>query len=152
MQKKSLLVALFCGALCLTGCLKNEESASVAQVRIAKANELNSIADLNKAKAQAEVIYANAEATIAQADAKLKEAEAAMLQAQAETEKVQAELLKVQVKLAEVKVEEEKVKLQMMEADLESRLAAGQDSARCIRMQARPRLLGLPLRKERRGF
>jgi len=124
MQKKSLLVALFCGALCLTGCLKNEESASVAQVRIAKANELNSIADLNKAKAQAEVIYANAEATIAQADAKLKEAEAAMLQAQAETEKVQAELLKVQVKLAEVKVEEEKVKLQMMEADLESRLAA----------------------------
>ena len=114
---------LFCGALCLTGCLKNEESASVAQVRIAKANELNSIADLNKAKAQAEVIYANAEATIANAEAKLREANAALVLAQAETEKVRAELLKVQVQLAEVTVEEEKVKLQLLEADLEKHLA-----------------------------
>jgi len=123
MQKKSLLVALFCGALCLTGCLKNEESASVSQVRIAKANELNSLAALNEAKAQAEVIYANAEATIAKAEAALREAQAALTLAQAETEKVRAELLKVEVKLAEVKVDEEKVKLQMMEADLTARLA-----------------------------
>ena len=124
MQKKSLLVALFCGALCLTGCIKNEESASVAQVRIAKANELNSIADLNKAKAAAEAVYAQAELTLAQAEAELKKAEAAVKNAEAATEKVRAELLAVQVKLAEVKVEEEKVKLQMMEADLEARLAA----------------------------
>ena len=123
MQKKSLLVALFCGALCLTGCLKNEESASVAQVRIAKANELNSIADLNKAKAAAEAVYAQAELTVAQAEAKLREANAALVLAQAETEKVRAELLKVQVKLAEVVVEEEKVKLQLLEADLEKHLA-----------------------------
>jgi hypothetical protein len=123
MQKKSLLVALFCGALCLTGCLKNEESASVAQVRIAKANELNSIAELNKAKAQAEVIYANAEATLKNAQAELEKANAALVMAEAETEKVRAQLLAVQVKLAEVQVEEEKVNLQMMQADLESRLA-----------------------------
>ena len=123
MQKKSLLVALFCGALCLTGCLKNEESASVAQVRNAKANELNSIAELNKAKAQAEVIYANAEATLKNAQAELEKANAALVLAEAETEKVRAQLLAVQVKLAEVKVEEEKVTLQMMQADLESRLA-----------------------------
>jgi hypothetical protein len=103
--------------------LKNEESASVAQVRIAKANELNSIADLNKAKAQAEVIYANAEATIANAEAKLREAQANLVNAQAETEKVQAELLKVQVQLAEVVVDEEKVKLQLLEADLQKHLA-----------------------------
>ena len=123
MQKKSLLVALFCGALCLTGCLKNEESASVAQVRIAKANELNSIADLNKAKAAAEAVYAQAELTVAQAEAKLREANANLVNAQAETEKVRAELLKVQVKLAEVVVEEERVKLQLLEADLEKHLA-----------------------------
>ena len=116
MQKKSLLVALFCGALCLTGCLKNEESASVEQVRIAKANELNSLATLNAAKAQAEVIYANAEAT-------LKQAQAALLNAQAETEKIRAELLKVQVKIGEVKVEEEKVELQKKQAELEVLLA-----------------------------
>ena len=124
MQKKSLLVALFCGALCLTGCIKNEESASVAQVRIAKAAELNSIATLNNAKAAAEAVYAQAKLTVAQADAKLTEAQAALVTAQAETEKVQAQLLAVQVELAEVKVEEEKVKLQMMQADLEARLAA----------------------------
>ena len=82
MQKKSLLVALFCGALCLTGCLKNEESASVEQVRLAKAEELKASAALKNAKAQAEVIYANAEAT-------LKQAQAALLNAQAETEKAQ---------------------------------------------------------------
>ena len=123
MQKKSLLVALFCGALCLTGCIKNEESASVAQVRIAKANELNSIATLNEAKAQAEVIYANAEATIAKAEAALKEAQAALVLAQAETEKVRAELLKTQVALQEVKVEEEKVELQKKLSELEVLLA-----------------------------
>jgi hypothetical protein len=116
MQKKSLLVALFFGALCLTGCLKNEESASVAQVRIAKAEELKAAAALKNAKAQAEVIYANAEA-------KLKEAQAALINAQAETEKVRAELLKVQVKLQEVKVDEERVVLQKMQAELEVLLA-----------------------------
>jgi len=124
MQKKSLLVALFCGALCLTGCLKNEESASVAQVRLAKAEELKSLATLNEATAAAKLIYANAEKTVKEAEAKLIEAQAALVNAQAETEKVRADLLKVQIQLANVKVEEERVKLQMMEADLEARLAA----------------------------
>ena len=123
MQKKSLLVALFCGALCLTGCLKNEESASVAQVRIAKANELNSIADLNKAKAAAEAVYADAKSTLDKAEAKLKEAEAALVLAQAETEKVRAELLKVRVQLETVKVDEEKIELLKKEAELEVLLA-----------------------------
>ena len=124
MQKKSLLVALFCGALCLTGCLKNEESASVAQVRLAKAEELKSLAVLNEATAAAKLIYANAEKTVKEAEAKLIEAQAALVNAQAETEKVRADLLKVQIQLANVKVEEERVKLQMLEADLEARLAA----------------------------
>ena len=124
MQKKSLLVALFCGALCLTGCLKNEESASVAQVRLAKAEELKSLATLNEATAAAKLIYANAEKTVKEAEAKLIEAQAALVNAQAETEKVRADLLKVQIQLANVLVEEERVKLQMLEADLEARLAA----------------------------
>jgi len=119
MQKKSLLVALFCGALCLTGCLKNEESASVVQVRNAKANELNSIATLNEAKAAAELIYANADATLKGAEAELKKAEAALVLAMAETEKVRAELLKTQVALQEVKVEEEGIELLKKAAELE---------------------------------
>ena len=124
MQKKSLLVALFCGALCLTGCLKNEESASVTQVRLAKAEQLKSLATLNEATATAALIYANAEKTIKDAEAELIKAQAAMVLAQAETEKVRAQLLAVQVELAKVLVEEEKVKLKMLQADLEARLAA----------------------------
>ncbi len=123
MQKKSLLVALFCGALCLTGCLKNEESASVAQVRMGKAAELNSIAKLNEAKAAAEGVYAQAALTVAQAEAKLNEAKANLINAKAETEKIRAELLKVRVALAEVQVDEEKVRLLMLEADLQQKLA-----------------------------
>ena len=123
MQHKHIFAALLCGALCLTGCLKNEESASVTQVRNAKANELNANAELLKAQAAAATTLANAEATLKQAQAELEKANAALVNAQAETEKVQAELLKVRVQLQQVKVEEEKVALKIKEAELEQALA-----------------------------
>ena len=123
MQHKNYFVALLCGALCLTGCLKNEESASVAQVREGKANELNASAELLKAQAAAASTLANAEATLKQAQAELEKANASLVMAQAETEKVQAELLKVQVQLQNVIVDEEKVRLRMLEAELQQKLA-----------------------------
>lgn len=123
MQHKNYFVALLCGALCLTGCLKNEESASVAQVREGKANELNASAELLKAQAAAATTLASAEATLKQAQAELEKANAALVMAQAETEKVQAELLKVQVQLQNVIVDEEKVRLKMLEAELQQKLA-----------------------------
>ena len=123
MQHKNYFVALLCGALCLTGCLKNEESASVAQVREGKANELNASAELLKAQAAAATTLASAEATLKQAQAELEKANASLVMAQAETEKVQAELLKVQVQLQNVIVDEEKVRLRMLEAELQQKLA-----------------------------
>lgn len=138
MQHKNYFVALLCGALCLTGCLKNEESASVAQVREGKANELNANAEFLKAQAAATTTLAGAEAILKQAQAELEKANAALVQAQAETEKVRAELLKVQVQLQSVKVEEERVELQKKEAELEgilAELAATQAKAEAEKQQ-----------------
>lgn len=123
MQKKALFVAMFCGALCLTGCLKNIESDSVAEVRKAKASELNSIASLNNAKAQAETTIAAAQAALIQAQAKLEEAQAALVNAQAETERVNAELMAVEVELMKVNVDIKKVELEMKWAELQAKLA-----------------------------
>lgn len=123
MQKKALFVAMFCGALCLTGCLKNIESDSVAEVRKAKASELNSIASLNNAKAQAETTIAAAQAALIQAQAKLEEAQAALVNAQAETERVNAELRAVEVELMKVNVDIKKVELEMKKAELQAKLA-----------------------------
>ena len=123
MQHKHYFAALLCGALCLTGCLKNEESASVASVRNAKANELNASAELLKAQAAAETTIANAEAAIKQAQAKLAEANAKKVEAEAEYQKVLNELKAVEVELQKVKVEEEKVELLKKQAELETILA-----------------------------
>lgn len=123
MQTKGLFAALLCGALCLTGCLKNIESESVSEVRKAKAQELVSQAKLNEAMAQAEVIKANAEATIADAQAKLLEAQAAIAEAEALRLTIQAQLDEVNVQIAMVKLEEEKVKLQAQKAKLQQLLA-----------------------------
>ena len=123
MQTKGLFAALLCGAMCLTGCLKNIESESVSEVRKAKAQELVSQAKLNEAMAQAEVIKANAEATIAEAQAKLLEAQAAIAEAKALRITVQAELDAVNVEIAKVKLEEERVKLQAEKARLQKLLA-----------------------------
>ena len=125
MRKKLYLVALFCGALCLTGCLKNEESASVTQVRFAKANELNSLAALNNAKAQATTIAAEADAAlkaaqakVAEAEAKLKEADAAYRDAETQLKLVEVALQEVKVKIELVKLEEEQVELEKKYVEL----------------------------------
>ena len=118
MQHKHYFVALLCGALCLTGCLKNEESASVAGVRNAKANELNAQAELLKAQAGAETTLANAQAELIKAQADLEKAKAKKVQAEAEYQQVLTDLKGVEVQLANVKVAEEKLRLQYMEAEL----------------------------------
>ncbi len=123
MQHKALLTALFCGALCLTGCIKNVESDSVTQIRNAKAQESLSLAELNKANAQAALIKANAEATIADAQAELIKAQAAKEQAEAALIQAQVELQNVEVQIALVRLEEEKVVLQQKKAELQKLIA-----------------------------
>ena len=123
MQNKTLFAALLVGALCLSSCVKNVESESVTAVRNAKAKQIESIAKLNEATAQAEIIKANAEATIAEAQAKLLEAQAKQAEAQAALIQAQAELQAINVQIQQVKLEEERVALQQKKAELQKLIA-----------------------------
>lgn len=87
-------------------CVKDIESASVTNVRNAKAAELTSIAAYNNAMAEAAVITANAEA--------------ALKAAQAEYQKAQAELVKAQAELLKVQTEEERTRLELLIVELET--------------------------------
>ena len=79
MKKKLMMVAVLLGALSLGACVDNNESASVEAVRNAKAKQLESLANLNNANA-------DAQKAITAAEVALKEAQAAFAKAQAEAE------------------------------------------------------------------
>ena len=96
-MKKQLIALSLAGIILLPSCVKDIESPSVTAVRDAKAAELQSIAELNNANAQAALTLANAEAALKVAEAKAKEAEAQKLAAETELIKVQAELEAVNV-------------------------------------------------------
>ena len=130
MQHKSLFAALLCGTLCLTACLKNEESPSVTTVRLAKATELESIAARNNADAYAIRTLADANAALLNAQAKLQEANIKLVdadvkikEAQAKQILAQAELAQVQVDIAKVQLDEEKINLQAKEKELAKLIA-----------------------------
>ena len=95
MKKKLMMVAVLLGALSLGACVDNDESASVEAVRNAKAKQLEGLAALANAQAEAETTKANAEA-------KLKEAQAAYQDAQtaADKERWAAELTRIQAEAA----------------------------------------------------
>ena len=86
MKGKFMIIAAMLGALTFGACVDNNESASVENVRNAKAEELKSLAALNNAKAQAELIAANAEAALKASQAAINEAEAAIKEAKARYE------------------------------------------------------------------
>ena len=121
-MKKQLIALSLAGIILLPSCVKDIESPSVTAVREAKAAELQSIASLNNANAQAAITLANAEAALKAAEAKAKEAEAQKIAAEAELIKVQAELEAVNVEIAKVKLEEERVQLEIKKAELEAKL------------------------------
>ena len=130
MQHKSLFAALLCGALCLTACLKNEESPSVTLVRNAKAEELLANAAKLNAEAEATLILAKAEATLKEAQAKLQEANARLADANAEKVKAEAALVLAQAAYAQaeadlkkVEIDQEKAELQRMLEELKAQIA-----------------------------
>lgn len=106
LMKIKLLAAAMASLMVFASCVKDIESASVTNVRNAKAAELNSIAAYNNALAEAAVITANAEA--------------ALKAAQAEYEKAQAELVKAQAELLKVQTEEERTRLELLIVELET--------------------------------
>ncbi|MBQ5900117.1 MAG: hypothetical protein IIW87_09480, partial [Alistipes sp.] len=110
MKGKFMIIAALLGALTFGACVDNNESASVENVRNAKAEELKAQAALLNAEAQAKVILANAEAAlkasqaaINQAEAAIKEAEARLAEAKAEAQEIENEgkLAELEAKIAE---------------------------------------------------
>ena len=100
MKKKLMMVAVLLGALSLGACVDNDESASVEAVRMAKAKQLESIANMNNADADAKKAITAAEVAI-------KEAEAAYQKARAEFEQVQADQQKILLQKAQAALEAE---------------------------------------------
>lgn len=95
-----MMVAVLLGALSLGACVDNDESASVEAVRMAKAKQLESIANMNNADADAKKAITAAEVAI-------KEAEAAYQKARAEFEQVQADQQKILLQKAQAALEAE---------------------------------------------
>lgn len=114
---------MLAGAVSLASCVKSIESQSVTDVRKARAEEILSQAELNKANAQAAVTLANAEATLAAAQAELAKANALIAQAEAKKIEAETELVKIDAQLKTVQVEQEKVELQIKQAELQKALA-----------------------------
>ena len=100
MKKKLMMVAVLLGALSLGACVDNNESASVESVRNAKAKQLESVANMNNANADAKKAITAAEVAI-------KEAEAAYQKARAEFEQVQADQQKILLQKAQAALEAE---------------------------------------------
>lgn len=113
MKKKLMMVAVLLGALSLGACVDDNESASVTAIREAKKAQLESLANLNNANAEAIALAA-------QAEADLKAAKAAYEQARADAEKANAaeqEMLNEQAK------QEFALKLQMLQAKYAAKIA-----------------------------
>lgn len=112
MKKKIMMVAVLLGALSLGGCVENEESASVTEVRGAKAAQLNALATKAKAEAEAALILANAEKAYKEAETNYKNAEA---------EAIKQETADAAFKLQQAKEEYER-NLEAIKKEAETRL------------------------------
>lgn len=97
-------------------CIDDKESASVTNVRNAKANELNAIASWYESKTANDAAQSAAQVAAAAADKAYREAETAYLQAQ-------TALLEVQAQLQAITVQLQGVELQRAQAELEAQKA-----------------------------
>ena len=113
---KKILCYLAAGAVALgaVSCVNDVESSSVTEVRQAKAAQLQSIAELNKAQAEAAKTTANAEAALKAAQAEYEKAMAAYQQALADKTGAEAEAIRAQMKQEQEKfaIEIESIKAQ----------------------------------------
>ena len=125
MKKKLMMVAVLMGALSLGACVDNDESASVEAVRLAKAKQLESLANINNADADAKKAITAAEVAIKEAEAAYKKAQAELEQAQADQQKILLEkaqaALEAELETAKINAE---AQLNYAKASLETAKAA----------------------------
>lgn len=131
MNKKLVFGAVLLGAMTLTSCVDDTESASVTAIRQAKAEQLQSLADLNKANADAALIQANAYKAAQEAIAAYNEALKTEAQARAAYQQAMADYQAAQTEIAKdearQRAEQAAVTLETSKAQLENekkRLAA----------------------------
>lgn len=112
---KKILCYLAVGAVALgtISCVKDQESASVTAVRQAKAAQLLSVADLNKAQAEAANITANAEAALMAAQAEYQKAQAEYQKALAEYQKALADKTGAEADAIREKMKQDQERFQM---------------------------------------
>jgi hypothetical protein len=112
MKKKLMMVAVLLGALSLGACVDDNESASVTNIRNAKAEQLTALAEKARAEGEAAKIMAEAEAA-------LKEAQAAYRQEQTEEarQKFEIEIEKIRAQ-AEAEIAKAKLQAQRYEQKL----------------------------------
>lgn len=116
MKKKLMMVTLLLAGFTMGACVDDKESASVTAVRDAKTEQLESVAAMNTAAAQAKQAMAAAEAALRLAEAQAQQAAAELAQAEAEYQKKQAEL-------KELENEQQTIENQRKQAELEKQLA-----------------------------
>ena len=125
MKKKLMMVAVLLGALSLGACVDNDESASVEAVRMAKATQVESLANINNADADAKKAISAAEVAIKEAEAAYKKAQAELEQAQADQQKILLEkaqaALEAELETAKINAE---AQLNYAKASLETAKAA----------------------------
>ncbi len=116
MKKKLMMVTLLLAGLSMGACVDDKESASVTAVREAKTEQLDALAAMNNAAAEARKAMAAAEAA-------LKKAEAEAKQAAAELQKANAEYAQKQAELEALENEQKNLQNQELQAQLEKELA-----------------------------
>ena len=112
-----MMVTLLLAGLTIGACVDDKESASVTAVREAKTEQLEALAAMNTAAAEARQAMAAAEAALTKAEAEAAQAAAELKQADAEIQKKQAELNALQN-------EQKSLENQKLQATLEKELAA----------------------------
>lgn len=131
MKKKLMMVAVLLGALSLGACVDDNESASVTAVREAKAKQLESIAAMNNAEAEATTLLAQTQAAINEAKARQEAALADKMEAEARIAELQAQMaeatydaeLAAKLAAAEAAKKQAEANLQTAQAEIQ-RLAA----------------------------
>lgn len=139
MNKKLVFGAVLLGAMTLTSCVDDTESASVTAVRQAKVEQLKSIADLNKANAEAALINANATKAAQEALAEYNKAQAAYQQALADYQNAQneAEKANAQATIAEAEVKKQRAANELQKLAGELELALINQKAQILEAQNR---------------
>ena len=145
---KKILCYLAAGAVALgaISCVNDQESSSVTAVRQAKASELLSIAELNKAQAEAAKTTANAEAALKAAQAEYQKAQAEYQKAMAEYQRAladktgaEADAIREKMKQDQERFELEKqkilIEIERIRAEADAQIAAYRLSVKKIEQE-----------------